>query len=220
MLGPHVRWYSSRCRHSQNRKLLNRSSPRLNRPRRHRQNPKVHPRNRSFESEPGEAKPATPAPAGSEPSPSRHARPRRDGPPRRGEQESEPGNLREAKTKQKSDEINPAREPSSPKSLFDPRVMQAFGELPREGRIRQLCKIEAIARIRQQPFSRYADILVPYGASGGLITNNTLDARGGAFRNGSNWYNVSFKMPGRCQYDESRFTQLGDRRRGSAERMA
>ncbi len=37
----------------------------------------------------------------------------------------------------------------------------------------------------------------PTATSGGLITNNTLDARGGAFRNGSNWYNVNFK----CQVD-------------------
>lgn len=97
-----------------------------------------------------------------------------------------------AKSKQKSDESIASRERASPKSLFDPRVMQAFGQLPREGRIRQLCTIEALDRIRQQAFGRYTDILVPYGTTGGRITNNTLDARGGAFRSGSNWYNVNF----------------------------
>ncbi len=159
-------------------------------------NPESAPTESSSDTEPGEAKPATPAPVvtgtnlQSVPVPEEKARP--------DETNREPARKpAEAKTKQKSDELNPAREPSSSKSLFDPRVLQTIGQLPREGRIRQLCKIEAIARIRQQPFSRYADILVPYGASGGLITNNTLDARGGAFRNGSNWYNVSFK----CQVD-------------------
>ncbi len=105
--------------------------------------PESSPTESSFESEPGEAKPATPAPAGSEPNPQDMPVPEEKARPE--EANRNPARKpAEAKTKQKSDEINPAREPSSPKSLFDPRVMQAFGELPREGRIRQLCKIEAI----------------------------------------------------------------------------
>jgi hypothetical protein len=103
----------------------------------------------------------------------------------------------EAKPKQRSNELDRAQDLFSPKSLFDPRVMQAIGKLPRKGRIRQLCNIEALEQIRRQMPGSYPDILVPYGPSGGTITNDTLDAKGGAFRSGSNWYNVEFK----CQVD-------------------
>jgi hypothetical protein len=103
----------------------------------------------------------------------------------------------EIKIKQRTNELDRARDLFSPKSLFDPRVMQAIGKLPRKARIRQLCNIEALEQIRRQKPGSYPDILVPYGSSGGIIMNDTLSAKGGAFRSGSNWYNVDFK----CQVD-------------------
>lgn len=157
-------------------------------------NPESAPTESSADTNPGGANPAKPDPAGSEANLRDEPVPEpKSNPKMKVDSVQKPA---EAKSEQKN-ELAAARQPSSPNSMFDPRVMQAFGQLPREGRIRQLCKLAALDRIRQQPFSRHADILIPYDESGALIKKNTLDARGGAFRNGTNWYNVSFK----CQVD-------------------
>jgi hypothetical protein len=103
----------------------------------------------------------------------------------------------EARPKQRSRELDRARDIFSPKSMFDPRVMQALGNLPRTGRIRQLCNIEALEQIRKQRPGSFPDILVPPVPSGGIVTNDTMNAKGAAFRSRSNWYNVDFK----CQVD-------------------
>jgi hypothetical protein len=103
----------------------------------------------------------------------------------------------EARPKQRSRELDRARDIFSPKSIFDPRVMQALGNLPRIGRIRQLCNIEALEQIRRQRPGSFPDILVPPVPSGGIVTNDTMNAMGAAFRSRSNWYNVDFK----CQVD-------------------
>ncbi|SDP59854.1 protein of unknown function [Phyllobacterium sp. YR620] len=83
-----------------------------------------------------------------------------------------------------------ARELYSAGALFDPRVMQALGRLPPRQRMKQVCMIEALEQIRRQRPG--TDILVPFGASGSSYTATTLDAIGGAFRNGSNWYDLDF----------------------------
>ncbi len=93
-----------------------------------------------------------------------------------------------------------ARELYSPKALFDPRVLQAIGNLPPKGRIKQLCMIEALEQIRRQRPGAFPDILVPYGETGGAFTDYALNARGGAFRSRSDWYNVDFK----CRVDADR----------------
>ncbi|MEK1890087.1 MAG: DUF930 domain-containing protein [Phyllobacterium sp.] len=91
-----------------------------------------------------------------------------------------------------------ARELYSPGAMFDPRVMQALGRLPPRQRMKQVCMIEALEQIRRQKPG--TDILVPFGASGSSYSETSLDAIGGAFRNGPNWYNIDFH----CKVDTER----------------
>ncbi len=118
-------------------------------------------------------------------------------PKQKNDETSQTSKPSETKPKQRSNQQVDARDIFSPKGLFDPRIMQTIGKLPRKGRIRQLCYTEALDQIRRQALGSYADILVPYGPAGGVITNDVLIAKGGAFRSRTNWYNVEFK----CQVD-------------------
>ncbi len=99
----------------------------------------------------------------------------------------------EAKAEQQPPVLDAAREILSPRTLSDPRIRQALGKLPPNRRIVQLCSIEALEQIRRQPTGSFADMLVPYGSSRGLISDTVLDARGGAFRVRTAWYDFDFQ---------------------------
>lgn len=103
----------------------------------------------------------------------------------------------EAKAKLPSDRFVEAEELFSAKSIADPRVKQAMGQLPVKKRILQLCSIEALEQIRHQRPEDFPDMLVPFGPSGGFIGKDQIDASGGAYRSKSNWYDVNFK----CKVD-------------------
>lgn len=103
----------------------------------------------------------------------------------------------EAKAKLSSDRFVEAEELFSEKSVADPRVKQAMGQLPVKKRILQLCSIEALEQIRRQRPKDFPDMLVPFGPSGGFIGKDQIDASGGAYRSKGNWYDVDFK----CKVD-------------------
>ncbi|MDP9633484.1 UNVERIFIED_ORG: DNA polymerase III gamma/tau subunit [Ensifer adhaerens] len=103
----------------------------------------------------------------------------------------------EATAKLPSDRFVKAEELFSAKSIADPRVKQAMGQLPVKKRILQLCNIEALEQIRHQRPDDFPDILVPFGPSGGFIGKEQIDASGGAYRSKGNWYDVDFK----CKVD-------------------
>ncbi|KQU89204.1 hypothetical protein ASD02_20085 [Ensifer sp. Root1252] len=103
----------------------------------------------------------------------------------------------EATAKLPSDRFVKAEELFSAKSIADPRVKQAMGQLPVKKRILQLCNIEALEQIRHQRPEDFPDILVPFGPSGGFIGKEQIDASGGAYRSKGNWYDVDFK----CKVD-------------------
>jgi hypothetical protein len=95
---------------------------------------------------------------------------------------------------QKSRNQVDTKDPFSPDALIDPRVLQAMGKLSARERIVQLCKIEALDRIRRQ---RPDSDLLAYDPSMGRVSNRGLDASGVAFRTRSNWYDVRFS----CRVD-------------------
>ncbi|OOG69039.1 DUF930 domain-containing protein [Sinorhizobium sp. A49] len=99
----------------------------------------------------------------------------------------------EATAKLLSDRFVKAEELFSAKSIADPRVKQAMGQLPVKKRILQLCNIEALEQIRHQRPEDFPDMLVPFGPSGGFIGKEQIDASGGAYRSKGNWYDVDFK---------------------------
>lgn len=103
----------------------------------------------------------------------------------------------EAKAKLPADRFVEAEELFSAKSIADPRVKQAMGQLPVKKRILQLCSIEALEQIRHQRPKDFPDMLVPFGPSGGFIGKEQIDASGGAYRSKGNWYDVNFK----CKVD-------------------
>jgi hypothetical protein len=96
--------------------------------------------------------------------------------------------------KHKPPRLTQAKKLFSPNALSDPRVRQAIGNLPRNGRIVQLCKIEALSQVLAQ---KAGSDLLAYEPSKATATESGLTAGGSAFRNGSNWYNLDFK----CQVD-------------------
>ncbi|MGF6176181.1 DUF930 domain-containing protein [Ensifer sp. 4252] len=99
----------------------------------------------------------------------------------------------EAKAKLPSDRFVEAEELFSAKSIADPRVKQAMGQLPVKKRILQLCSIEALEQIRHERPKDFPDMLVPFGPSGGFIGKEQIDASGGAYRSKGNWYDVNFR---------------------------
>ncbi|NVD42155.1 DUF930 domain-containing protein [Ensifer sp. HO-A22] len=99
----------------------------------------------------------------------------------------------ETTAKLPSDRFVKAEELFSAKSIADPRVKQAMGQLPVKKRILQLCNIEALEQIRHQRPEDFPDMLVPFGPSGGFIGKEQIDASGGAYRSKGNWYDVDFK---------------------------
>ncbi|MBP1872927.1 chemotaxis protein histidine kinase CheA [Ensifer adhaerens] len=99
----------------------------------------------------------------------------------------------EAKAKLPADRFVEAKELFSAKSIADPRVKQAMGQLPVKKRILQLCSIEALEQIRNQRPRDFPDMLVPFGPSGGFIGKEQIDASGGAYRSKGTWYDVNFK---------------------------
>jgi len=58
----------------------------------------------------------------------------------------------------------------------------------------------ALEQVRNKRPGSFPDLLVPFGRSGGAISDYGLNASGGAFRSKSNWYNIDFK----CTVDSSR----------------
>lgn len=99
----------------------------------------------------------------------------------------------EAKAKLPADRFVEAKELFSAKSIADPRVKQAMGQLPVKKRILQLCSIEALEQIRNQRPEDFPDMLVPFGPSGGFIGKEQIDASGGAYRSKGTWHDVNFK---------------------------
>lgn len=99
----------------------------------------------------------------------------------------------EARAKLPADRFVEAKELFSAKSIADPRVKQAMGQLPVKKRILQLCSIEALEQIRNQRPRDFPDMLVPFGPSGGFIGKEQIDASGGAYRSKGTWYDVNFK---------------------------
>lgn len=105
----------------------------------------------------------------------------------------EKGDKTEAKAKLPADKFVDAKELFSAKSIADPRVKQAMGQLPVKKRILQLCSIEALEQIRNERPEDFPDMLVPFGPSGGFIGKEQIDASGGAYRSKGTWYDVNFK---------------------------
>ena len=101
------------------------------------------------------------------------------------------------KTAADGEKLKKAKGLYSKKTLSDPRVKQALGELPPNRRIVQLCSIEALEQVRHARPDAFPDVLVPYSRSGGIIEDHVLSAKGGAFRSQNNWYDVDF----RCEVD-------------------
>lgn len=94
----------------------------------------------------------------------------------------------------------PAKELFSQESLSSFRVRQSARKMSARDRIMQLCTIEALEQVRRQRPGSFPDLLVPFGRSGGRITEYALNASGGAFRSRGDWYNINFK----CTIDNSR----------------
>ena len=113
-------------------------------------------------------------------------------------QESKKADTTKPTSPRQSNKLVAARELFTPNAIFDPRVLQAIGRLTPQQRIKQLCMVEAIAQVRKQRPA--VDILIPYGSSGGNFSDYGLDGRGGAFRDGINWYNIDI----RCKVDADR----------------
>ena len=101
---------------------------------------------------------------------------------------------------QKSNDSAPAKQVFSEESLASLRVRQTARKTSPRDRIMQLCNIEALEQVRNKRPGSFPDLLVPFGRSGGAISDYGLNASGGAFRSKSNWYNIDFK----CTVDSSR----------------
>ncbi len=104
------------------------------------------------------------------------------------------------KTNEKASTLTPAKELFSQESLSSFRVRQSARKMSARDRIKQLCTIEALEQVRRQRPGSFPDLLVPFGHSGGRISDYALNASGGAFRSRGDWYNINFK----CTVDNSR----------------
>ncbi len=81
--------------------------------------------------------------------------------------------------------------------LENPALRSALGKLSPNRRLTQICSFEVAEQVSRARPETPPDFVVPYGPSGGFISNGTLDADGGAFRSGGRWFDVSF----RCTVD-------------------
>ncbi|NTJ42892.1 DUF930 domain-containing protein [Agrobacterium larrymoorei] len=95
-------------------------------------------------------------------------------------------------------ELKPARQILSGSTLMNPMLRQMLGELPPRRRIVQMCSTEALAQIMEARAGQsQPEGIVPYTGKGGMIGGNVLNASGGAFNVGSDWYAITF----RCEVD-------------------
>jgi hypothetical protein len=113
---------------------------------------------------------------------------------------AEPTDPAAARARETARNLAPAKELFSEESLSSFRVRQSARKLSARDRIMQLCTIEALEQVRRQRPGSFPDLLVPFGHSGGRISDYGLNASGGAFRSRGDWYNISF----RCTVDNSR----------------
>lgn len=113
---------------------------------------------------------------------------------------AEPSDPVKPETSQRSNDRAPVKQLFSEESLASLRVRQTARKMSPRDRIMQLCSIEALEQVRNKLPGSFPDLLVPFGRSGGAISDYGLNASGGAFRSKSNWYNLDFK----CTVDSSR----------------
>lgn len=103
----------------------------------------------------------------------------------------------------KPDNRQAAKRLLSKNTLNGAGMRQMLGDLPPRRRIVQMCSIEALAQIRQQRSGKSMPHgLVPFSETGGRIDGNRLDARGGAFNIGNDWFGIDFY----CEVDMDNFT--------------
>jgi hypothetical protein len=98
-----------------------------------------------------------------------------------------------AKPPQSQVKLTEAKKLFSNTDTSDPRATTAVGDVPANRRIEILCGTELLAQLRHATPAYRPDIVPAYRHAGG----NILAAKGGAFRSGGNWYDVSF----RCEVD-------------------
>ncbi len=102
--------------------------------------------------------------------------------------------------------LKPARKILSGAALADPMSRQFLAELPPQKRLVQLCTAEALAQIfAARAGQRGPGGLTPYTGKGRVITANVLDARGGAFNVGTEWYAFDFH----CEADIDNYAVTG-----------
>ncbi len=94
---------------------------------------------------------------------------------------------------EEADQLAKARTLFSEEITSDPAIKTAMRNLSRGDRIDQLCQTE----LRQQLIHSSAQYNPRWLPSFRLSAGNVLDAKGGAFKNGNEWYNVRF----RCEVD-------------------
>jgi hypothetical protein len=72
------------------------------------------------------------------------------------------------------------------------RLDRSLQKLAPSERLEQLCDFTAMARIRKESAEFRPDRAIANATAESLITNNTIDARGAAFRSRGKWYALSF----------------------------
>lgn len=80
--------------------------------------------------------------------------------------------------------------------LGDPanRELQGnFSLLAGSEQLIQLCNIEALEQLRGEPGAAEPDALVGYAFDDMTVANGQLEAKGGAFRRGGQWYHVHYR---------------------------
>lgn len=81
-------------------------------------------------------------------------------------------------------------------ALADPRSRKAREELhllASGDRIIQLCNIEAMEQVHRWKVELRPDTLMAYAMAGVRLSDRSVEANGGAFRTGRQWYNIKFK---------------------------
>ncbi|MCO4319262.1 DUF930 domain-containing protein [Phyllobacterium sp. 21LDTY02-6] len=103
------------------------------------------------------------------------------------------GERQSSKAKKGSSRLQKATRLYSPNSISDPRIRDALAKLPPRRRIIQLCSIEALEQIRHQRPASFPDLFVPFEPGGGRLSDQALDATGGAFRSRTSWFSVDYR---------------------------
>ena len=109
----------------------------------------------------------------------------------------ETAKVAEAASEREAGKLVEAAELYSKNALSHPRAKQAIGQLPPKERIKQICNFEALEQVRHARPDAFPDILVPFGPSGGFVSETGVSAKGGAFRSRGQWYAIDF----RCEID-------------------